>query len=181
MKPSSKELPWAPPKCLPAFADKVSNTLFGQHYLSVTLDEAHLYRNMGPKHLSALSVLEKAVLRFVMTATPLQTSTKVHTLFVKLVSSSYILCRIYVAWGGLSVCHTSSLKKLLMRKKLIYEKYGRTEDVTKTKQPGTVKWWWLRNCRGGLKATFSVEQWTARTGRMSPWSTSHHTKSSWWC
>ncbi|KAF8054096.1 P-loop containing nucleoside triphosphate hydrolase protein [Lyophyllum atratum] len=45
-------------------------------YLSITLDEAHMYRNTGAKHSSALLILERSVLRFVLTATPLQTSTK---------------------------------------------------------------------------------------------------------
>ena len=52
-------------------------TIFDYMYLSVTLDEAHLFRNVGPKHFAALSLLMQAHLRLVLTATPLHTSTKV--------------------------------------------------------------------------------------------------------
>jgi hypothetical protein len=52
-------------------------TIFDYAYLSVTLDEAHLFRNIGPKHYAALSLLKQGRLRLVLTATPLHTSTKV--------------------------------------------------------------------------------------------------------
>ncbi|KAG6844072.1 hypothetical protein H0H87_009983 [Tephrocybe sp. NHM501043] len=45
-------------------------------YLSVTLDKAQAFRNIGAKHSSALLVLEKSTLHFILTATPLQTSVK---------------------------------------------------------------------------------------------------------
>ena len=42
-----------------------------------TINEAHEYRNVDPKHLGALAILKQAKIRIAMTATPLQTSTKV--------------------------------------------------------------------------------------------------------
>jgi hypothetical protein len=76
-KPSSNGLPWAKPNPLPGHEAAVKKTLFGQRYLSITLDEAHGFRNIGTKHASALLILSLAKIRLIMTATPLQTSTKV--------------------------------------------------------------------------------------------------------
>ncbi|RDB15031.1 Protein CHROMATIN REMODELING 5 [Hypsizygus marmoreus] len=75
-KPARDKLPWQHPSPLFTYSTLVSSTLYGQQYMSVTLDEAHAFRNVGPKHSSALLLLEKSILRFIMTATPLQTSTK---------------------------------------------------------------------------------------------------------
>jgi hypothetical protein len=47
--------------------------------LTVTIDEAHEFRNPGVKHSAALSILQKAKIRLIMTATPLLTSTKVRS------------------------------------------------------------------------------------------------------
>jgi TATA-binding protein-associated factor len=55
----------------------VSKTLYGQKYLTITVDEAHNFRNTGPRHSSILLLLNKAEIRLILTATPLQTSTKV--------------------------------------------------------------------------------------------------------
>jgi TATA-binding protein-associated factor len=77
LKGSPKELPWKRQKRLLKYDSVVNETLFGLDYLSVTIDEAHEFRNVGPKNLAALSILEKANARLIMTATPLQTSTKV--------------------------------------------------------------------------------------------------------
>lgn len=74
---TGKTLPWDPPKELPGSAKKLPNTLYGQRYLTVVFDEAQAVRNPGPKHSSALAVLERSVVRLILTATPLQTSTKV--------------------------------------------------------------------------------------------------------
>ncbi|PPQ93015.1 hypothetical protein CVT25_006099 [Psilocybe cyanescens] len=68
--------PWKIPKRFPNYATNVKNTLYGYDYLSVTIDEAHVFRNTGAKHISLLALIERATLRFAMTATPLQTSTK---------------------------------------------------------------------------------------------------------
>lgn len=76
-KTSAKELPWKKLKKGVMFDQAAKKTLFGLEYLSVTIDEAHEYRNVGPKHLGALAILEKAKIRLIMTATPLKTSTKV--------------------------------------------------------------------------------------------------------
>ncbi|KAG6903748.1 hypothetical protein DXG01_015172, partial [Tephrocybe rancida] len=75
-KPKSHELPWAVPGKNRKLQVPENATLYGINYLSVTLDEAHAFRNIGAKHASALLILGKSVLRFILTATPLQTSTK---------------------------------------------------------------------------------------------------------
>lgn len=82
-QPPKKEhgdLPWTMPSLLPRMvrAD-ITKTLFGQRYLSVVIDEAHNFRNHGPKHFAALAILDKAVIRLPLTGTPLQTATKVST------------------------------------------------------------------------------------------------------
>jgi TATA-binding protein-associated factor len=72
---SKRKLPWDL-----AHAKNGSHpTIFDHKYLSVALDEAHLFRNIGPKHFAALSLLKQAHLRLVLTATPLHTSTKVRS------------------------------------------------------------------------------------------------------
>lgn len=68
------KLPWDFPPKMPQSPNK---TLFNHTYYSVTIDEAHLFRNVGPKHFAALALFEHAQLRLVLTATPLHTSTKV--------------------------------------------------------------------------------------------------------
>ncbi|TFK58083.1 hypothetical protein BDN72DRAFT_720003, partial [Pluteus cervinus] len=68
--------PWAKCRRLPSYDSVVKTTLFGQHYLATVVDEAHAFRNVGAKHIAALEVLGQSVLRLIMTATPLQTSTK---------------------------------------------------------------------------------------------------------
>ena len=75
----SNKLPWALPDRLPNSEDKISKTLYSQKYLTITVDEAHTYRNSGPRHSSILLLLNRAELRLILTATPLQTSTKVCT------------------------------------------------------------------------------------------------------
>ncbi|CAA7271229.1 unnamed protein product [Cyclocybe aegerita] len=79
-KPSTSDsdpdssLPWDNPARLPTFDRDVVRTLFGRLYLSITLDEAHNYRNSGQRHASALTILALACLRLILTATPLQTT-----------------------------------------------------------------------------------------------------------
>ncbi|KAF8153559.1 hypothetical protein BJ912DRAFT_868663 [Pholiota molesta] len=71
------EAPWANVDYLDlAFRADVNKTLFGQSFLSVTLDEAHNFRNHGTKHLAALEILDNTIIRLVLSATPLQTATK---------------------------------------------------------------------------------------------------------
>jgi superfamily II DNA or RNA helicase len=67
----------------------VRQTLFQLKFLSVIIDEAHEFRNVGPKHSSALEILQNATIRMLMTATPLQTSTKVR-------SNQIFYCLLYV-------------------------------------------------------------------------------------
>ncbi|KAF4611118.1 hypothetical protein D9613_006452 [Agrocybe pediades] len=72
----SRDLPWAHPARAPGYDQKIVKTLYSQRYLSVTFDEAQAVRNYGPRHSSALRLLEQAEVRLILTATPLQTSTK---------------------------------------------------------------------------------------------------------
>lgn len=74
-------MPWSAPIARSDHEQKVKRSLFGQKYLSVTLDEAHEFRNVGTKHASALLILSLAKIGLIMTATPLQTSTKVCVAF----------------------------------------------------------------------------------------------------
>ncbi|KAF8054476.1 P-loop containing nucleoside triphosphate hydrolase protein [Lyophyllum atratum] len=61
---------------MPTAKGSLTNTLFGQKYLTVTVDEAHRMRNMGRKHTAILRLLEQATIRLAMTATPLHTSSR---------------------------------------------------------------------------------------------------------
>ncbi|KAF8054482.1 P-loop containing nucleoside triphosphate hydrolase protein [Lyophyllum atratum] len=61
---------------MPTAKGSLTNTLFGQKYLTVTVDEAHHMRNMGRKHTAILRLLEQATIRLAMTATPLHTSSR---------------------------------------------------------------------------------------------------------
>lgn len=71
------KLPWAPPTKLGGFLGLVRSTLFRQKYQVVIIDEGHEFRNVGPKHSAAFSIMALGGVHLVMTATPLQTSTKV--------------------------------------------------------------------------------------------------------
>ena len=55
----------------------IDQSLFGQRFLSIVVDEAHHMRNSGNKHLAVLRVLQQACVRLVMTATPLHIAAKV--------------------------------------------------------------------------------------------------------
>lgn len=68
----SDGLPWDPPQRRPTAS--FNKTLYGHKYLSITVDEGHHFRNPGMKHMGALTLLQRAQLRFVMSGTPLQTS-----------------------------------------------------------------------------------------------------------
>ena len=72
-----KDLPWAHPARSISYNKNVHKTLFSQEYLSVVFDEAQTIRNCGPRQSSALLILEQCSVRLILTATPLQTSTKV--------------------------------------------------------------------------------------------------------
>ncbi|KAG5634213.1 hypothetical protein H0H81_002857 [Sphagnurus paluster] len=69
-------MPWTHPNKRHNYDTNVKKTLYGQQYLTVTIDKAQAFRNVGMKHSSALVILESAMLRIIMTATPLQTSMK---------------------------------------------------------------------------------------------------------
>jgi len=71
------KFPWDLSIKLNGFLENVISTLFGQKYQTMILDEGHEFRNVGPKHMAAFNIMTLATVRLVMTATPLQTSTKV--------------------------------------------------------------------------------------------------------
>jgi TATA-binding protein-associated factor len=72
-----KDLPWSHPARSISYDKNLHKTLFSQNYLSVVFDEAQIIRNCGPRQSSALLILEQCSVRLILTATPLQTSTKV--------------------------------------------------------------------------------------------------------
>ena len=57
--------------------NSLDNTLFGQAFLSVSVDEVHQMRNAGTKHFGVLRIFQQAVLKLAMTGTPLLTGPKV--------------------------------------------------------------------------------------------------------
>ncbi|RXW12083.1 hypothetical protein EST38_g13772 [Candolleomyces aberdarensis] len=75
-QPKLLDLPWDYPESVSEYKRRLPSTLFGQKFLSVTIDEAQGVKNTGPKHTSALRILDQALVRIVLTATPLHTSTK---------------------------------------------------------------------------------------------------------
>ncbi|KDR69536.1 hypothetical protein GALMADRAFT_77269, partial [Galerina marginata CBS 339.88] len=91
--PSRKKdgLPWDPPARVKGFEANKPFTLFSQKYLAVILDEGHMFRNVGPKHLAAMAIMDLAAVRLVLTATPLQTSTKDVAAIARLVGVPYFL------------------------------------------------------------------------------------------
>ncbi|KAJ3566666.1 hypothetical protein NP233_g6855 [Leucocoprinus birnbaumii] len=88
-KPRKGALPWdiAPQKKNAKFSD----SLLGQWFLTVTIDEAHHMRNLGIKHSAALRLLQQSTLRLIMTATPLHTSSKDISAIGRLVGLSYFM------------------------------------------------------------------------------------------
>ncbi|TFK17541.1 hypothetical protein FA15DRAFT_734316 [Coprinopsis marcescibilis] len=73
---SPKGLPWDPCSRASGYDTRVNSTLYGLEFLTVTWDEAQGLRNTGTMHLSALLILEQAMVRMILTATPIQTSIK---------------------------------------------------------------------------------------------------------
>jgi hypothetical protein len=73
----SQALPWDLPEQRGSFEKRVSETLFGRRWATCIFDEAQGARNIGPKHFAALAILSISLIRLILTATPLQTSTKV--------------------------------------------------------------------------------------------------------
>jgi SNF2-related domain len=72
-----ESLPWENPTRLPNYDSRLPNTLFGHRWMTCVIDEAQGVRNIGRKHFAALTLLNQAHVRLILTATPLQTSTKV--------------------------------------------------------------------------------------------------------
>lgn len=54
-----------------------SSTLFSQRYLSLVIDEGHLLRNIGPRHLAALGLGDQSLVRLILSATPIHTKSSV--------------------------------------------------------------------------------------------------------
>jgi TATA-binding protein-associated factor len=52
-------------------------TVFGQSFLSVTLDEAHNARNLSLNYYASLRVFQQAIIKLALTGTPLLTGPKV--------------------------------------------------------------------------------------------------------
>ncbi|KAF6745335.1 P-loop containing nucleoside triphosphate hydrolase protein, partial [Ephemerocybe angulata] len=71
-----RSMPWDHPSPLPGHEVNRLGTLYGKNYLTTIFDEAHEVRNNGPRHSSALMLLERSIVRLPCTATPLQTSTR---------------------------------------------------------------------------------------------------------
>ncbi|KAJ3963543.1 P-loop containing nucleoside triphosphate hydrolase protein, partial [Lentinula raphanica] len=69
---SASKTPWE----LPDPRRPTKDTLFGQSYLTVIIDEAHEFRNVGLKYYGGLTIMKKALIKLVLTATPLLTSPK---------------------------------------------------------------------------------------------------------
>ncbi|KAF8869441.1 P-loop containing nucleoside triphosphate hydrolase protein [Infundibulicybe gibba] len=70
---SKDRKPWDLPK---ARRTDLSKTMFGQKYLTVTIDEIHQMRNIGVKYFAALRLREQGEIILGLTATPLQTAPK---------------------------------------------------------------------------------------------------------
>ncbi|KAK7034787.1 hypothetical protein VNI00_012195 [Paramarasmius palmivorus] len=64
--------PWQ----LPPRRNGITNTIFDQRFSTVTVDEAHEFRNSGIKQNSILSILQRAKIRLALTGTPLHTAPK---------------------------------------------------------------------------------------------------------
>ncbi|KAG6913638.1 hypothetical protein DXG01_005401 [Tephrocybe rancida] len=80
-KPKSSELLWIHPRKDIHPQTQEEHTLYSMEYLSVTLDEAQAFHNIGAKHSSALLVVKKSTLCLILTVTPLQTPVKRSNLF----------------------------------------------------------------------------------------------------
>ncbi|KAF9534095.1 hypothetical protein CPB83DRAFT_757111, partial [Crepidotus variabilis] len=71
-KPPAGRVPWDKPKAL----SNAPKNLFSLKLMTNTIDEGQNFRNCGSKHAAVLEILEHSTIRQVLTATPLQTSTK---------------------------------------------------------------------------------------------------------
>jgi hypothetical protein len=60
----------------------VEGTIFEQHFLTVTMDEAHNARNLGVNYFAPLRIFQQAVVKLALTGTPLLTGPKVTVFFV---------------------------------------------------------------------------------------------------
>lgn len=75
--PLHVRLPFEPAPQRLGFENRKHNTLFGRQYLVVVVDEAQGARNYGSKHSAALLLLELAIIRLILTATPVPTRPEV--------------------------------------------------------------------------------------------------------
>ncbi|KAF5331786.1 hypothetical protein D9758_018091 [Tetrapyrgos nigripes] len=72
-KADKTQRPWELPK---QFVRSLDKTIFGQEFLTVTVDEMHLFRNLGARYYSVLALMQKAYVKLGLTGTPLHTSPK---------------------------------------------------------------------------------------------------------
>lgn len=75
--------------------DSLKGSIFGQKFLTVTVDEMHLMRNLGPMYYATLAIYNQATIRIGLTGTPLHTAPKVSFL--------------HVCFGGLYIVFTFAL------------------------------------------------------------------------
>ncbi|KAH6905671.1 P-loop containing nucleoside triphosphate hydrolase protein [Coprinopsis sp. MPI-PUGE-AT-0042] len=89
--------PWSHPEKREDFDVDVKKTLYGFKYLTVIFDEAQSSRNYGSKHSAALLILDRCLVRLVLTATPLQTRTEDISAMGHLVGIPYFSSEDYLA------------------------------------------------------------------------------------
>uniref|UniRef100_A0A0W0GC69 Uncharacterized protein n=1 Tax=Moniliophthora roreri TaxID=221103 RepID=A0A0W0GC69_MONRR len=77
--------PWE----LPEQLQTLQGSLFEQSFLTIILDEAHEFRNLGAKHFAAMRIFQQAHIRLVVTATPLLTSHKDLAAMARLVAAPH--------------------------------------------------------------------------------------------
>ncbi|KAJ3564157.1 hypothetical protein NP233_g8477 [Leucocoprinus birnbaumii] len=87
--------PWKAPPVKPT--QSLKDTIFGQFFLSVIVDEAHQMRNLGNKHTSMLRLLQQAKVSLIMTATPIHTAPKDIISMGRLIGLPYFFSELCVA------------------------------------------------------------------------------------
>ncbi|KAJ3566667.1 hypothetical protein NP233_g6859 [Leucocoprinus birnbaumii] len=87
--------PWEIPPVKPS--QTLKDTVFGQFFLTVTVDEAHHMRNLGNKQISTLRLLQQAKVRLIMTATPIHTAPKDIISMGRLVNLDYFFSELCIA------------------------------------------------------------------------------------
>jgi len=78
LKQGQAARPWQIPDPKPR-AD-IGSSVFGHHFLTVVIDEAHNMQDPGNKHIAILRVIQQTSIKLIMTAIPLHTAAKVSPL-----------------------------------------------------------------------------------------------------